>query len=226
MNLDVKSSVDKTGLELFTRLPGKLIPTEEAYALFQDVERLFIGLEDLELSVENIWKFGNGRLRIVSVPLVSFSLLPKAIARFNENTPGIPISIHTYSSSMVAHWVASRFCDFGIVSCIRGSVSGEQPMDVMVHNTMDLEAVCILPRDHVMWHETVITPEMLAGRNFISMAPSDPLRAKVDQAFQPCDERKLLYDTPYAITICQMVSMGLGVSIVNPLVAATASPGC
>lgn len=217
---------DKTGLVLFSRLPGKLVPTQEAVALYQDVERLFVGLESLELSVDNIRKFGNGRLRIASVPSLAFGLLPKSIALFDRETPDVPISIHTDSTSMVVRWVASRFCDFGLVSYIDDAHVGTQATDVRVQGTMDLEAACILPRDHPLRGEPVITPQMLARTSFISMAPSDPLRAKVDRAFQPRDERNLLYDTPFAATICQMVGMGLGVSIVNPLVAsATGDPG-
>ncbi|PUE14701.1 LysR substrate-binding domain-containing protein [Limnohabitans sp. MMS-10A-178] len=213
---------NKTGLALFTRLPGKLVPTLEAHVLFQDVERLFVGLEGLELSVENIRKFGNGRLRIASVPSLSYSLLPKTIARFNALTPDVPISVHTDSTSMVMQWVGSRFCDFGLVSYLDDAAILTQPTDVMVERTFNLEAACILPADHPLRHKTVIRAEMLTGMSFVSMASSDPLRAKVDQAFQPNDKRRLLYDTPHAVTICRMVGLGLGVSIVNPLVAIAA----
>lgn len=209
---------EKTRLALFSRSPGKLIPTEEAHALFQEVERLFVGLESLELSIDSIRKFGNGRLRIASVPSLSFSLLPKAICRFNKSIPDVPISVHTDTSSMVVQWVASGFCDFGMVSYIDEAAMHTLATDISIASTSELEAICILPEEHPLQHERVITPNLLAGSNFISMAPSDPLRMLVDHAFQPSDHRNLIYDTPYAVTICQMVSMGLGVSIVNPLV--------
>ncbi|WP_324090099.1 type 2 periplasmic-binding domain-containing protein [Bordetella hinzii] len=49
------------------------------------------------------------------------------------------------------------------------------------------------------------------------MTQGDGTRAAVDAAFEP-DRRKLILDTPYAATICRMVAMGLGVSVINPLV--------
>ncbi|MNR23706.1 DNA-binding transcriptional regulator LysR [compost metagenome] len=53
------------------------------------------------------------------------------------------------------------------------------------------------------------------------MAPGDGLRARVDAAFSQGDQRVMHFETPFGATICHMVGLGLGVSIVNPLVAST-----
>ncbi|QDJ31580.1 hypothetical protein CBR68_04245 [Bordetella hinzii] len=55
------------------------------------------------------------------------------------------------------------------------------------------------------------------GEPFVSLTQGDGTRAAVDAAFEP-DRRKLILDTPYAATICRMVAMGSGVSVINPLV--------
>ncbi|MCJ9713160.1 LysR substrate-binding domain-containing protein [Bordetella hinzii] len=55
------------------------------------------------------------------------------------------------------------------------------------------------------------------GEPFVSLTQGDGTRAAVDAAFEP-DRRKLILDTPYAVTICRMVALGSGVSVINPLV--------
>nr|WP_245002047.1 LysR substrate-binding domain-containing protein [Cupriavidus pinatubonensis] len=52
----------------------------------------------------------------------------------------------------------------------------------------------------------------------MSLPYGDGTRAEIDRAFQP-ERRKLILEVPYAATICSMVGMGLGVSVVNAMVA-------
>ncbi len=53
----------------------------------------------------------------------------------------------------------------------------------------------------------------------LSMSRAGYLRAAVDAAFAADDRRVMHFETPYGATICKMVGLGLGVGIVNPLVA-------
>jgi len=83
----------------------------------------------------------------------------------------------------------------------------------------ELAGCCVLPPGHRLASLDVITPADLAGESFISMSHGDGLRAAVDAAFADDDRRVMHFETPYGATICKMVGLGLGVGIVNPLVA-------
>lgn len=203
------------GFKLFERVAGRLLPTDEGAALFADVERAFIGLHSLEKSAQNIRRAGTGRLRIAAVPSLSLTVLPRVIQRFRQENPDVAISLHTNDSPMVGHWTASQFCDLGLASYV-----GEDMPGVTTQLICDVPGVCIFPKGHRLSALACIGPEDLKGEEFISLSQNDGSRARVDRAFpEDRGHRKLSLETPYAATACSLVGLGLGVSIVSPIVA-------
>jgi len=202
-----------SGLELFTRTPGRLIPTEEGVAFLREVDRAFVGLEALKSAARNIRQFGKGRLRIATVPSLAMTVLPLVLQRFHADHPEVTVAMDTGSSQLVAEWVDRRVCDLGLVSYLPTASMSE------AHAVCNVDGSCVLPPGHRLADRAYIEPADLAGESFISMAHGDGLRAAVDAVFAGDDHRILHFETPYGATICQMVGRGLGVSIVNPLVA-------
>ncbi|MFY1663222.1 LysR substrate-binding domain-containing protein [Pseudomonas sp. Pseu.R1] len=204
-----------SGFKLFERVGGRLLPTDEGAALFDDVQRAFIGLQSIEESAQNIRRGGTGQLRIAAVPSLSLTLLPKVIQRFRQENPEAAISIHTNDSPMVAHWAASQFCHVGLASYV-----GEGMPGVRTRKICDVPGVCVFPKGHRLAALTSVKPEDLHGEEFISLSQNDGSRTRVDRAFSADKEyRKLNVETPYAATVCSLVALGLGVSIVSPMVA-------
>lgn len=204
-----------SGFKLFERVAGRLLPTDEGAALFEDVERAFVGLHSLEQSAQNIRRGGTGRLRIGAVPSLTLTILPRVIHRFRQQNPDVAISIHTNDSPTVAHWAASRFCDVGLASYV-----GEEMPGVESKVICDLPGVCVFPKGHALSRLESVQAENLKGEEFISLSQNDGSRLRIDRAF-PDDKayRKLNLETHHAATVCALVGLGLGVSIVSPLVA-------
>jgi len=204
-----------SGFKLFERVGGRLLPTDEGASLFADVQRAFIGLQSLEKSAQNIRRGGTGRLRIGAVPSLSLTFLPRVIQRFRQENPDVTLSIHTSDSPMVAHWAASQFCDIGLASYI-----GEDMPGVTSQLICDVPGVCVFPKGHRLTELKSIGPDDLQGEEFISLSQNDGSRSRVDRAFPDGKgHRKLNLETPYAATVCSLVGLGLGVSIVSPMVA-------
>jgi DNA-binding transcriptional LysR family regulator len=202
-----------TGLELFRRNAGRLTPTEEGLAFMREVDRAFVGLDALKDAARNIRQFGKGRLRVAAVPSLAMSVLPTVLQQFHASHPEVTVAMDTSSSQMVSEWVAGHVCDLGLVSYLPGSSTTE------AHAVCDVAGCCVLPPGHRLAGKPWIEPADLDGESFISMAHGDGLRAAVDEAFAARDRRIMHFETPYGSTICHMVGLGLGVSIVNPLVA-------
>lgn len=202
-----------TGLTLFARSAGRLTPTEEGLAFLREVERAFVGLDALKDAARNIRQFGKGRLRIAAVPSLAMTVLPLVLQRFHAEFPDVNVAMETGSTQLVADRVGSRYCDLGLVSFLPpAAVTEAQPI-------AQLAGCCVVPPGHRLAEREVITPADLAGESFISMSHGDGLRAAVDAAFAADDERVMHFETPYGATICKLVGLGLGVGIVNPLVA-------
>jgi len=202
-----------TGLTLFTRSAGRLTPTEEGLAFLREVDRAFVGLDALKDAARNIRQFGKGRLRIATVPSLAMTVLPTVLQHFHADHPDVYVAMETGSTQLVADWVGSRYCDLGLVSYLPpAAVTEAQPI-------ADVAGCCVLPHGHRLAGLDVITPADLAGESFISMTHGDGLRASIDAAFADDDRRIMHFETPYGATICRMVALGMGVGIVNPLVA-------
>jgi DNA-binding transcriptional LysR family regulator len=202
-----------TGLVLFTRSAGRLTPTEEGLAFLREVERAFVGLSALKDAARNIRQFGKGRLRIATVPSMAMTVLPLVLQKFHGDHPDVTVAMDTGSTELVAEWVGSRVCELGLVSYLPPTAVTE------ARPVCELPGCCVLPPGHRLVGKAFIEPADLAGESFISMAHGDGLRAAVDAAFAGDDRRVMHFETPYGATICQMVGLGLGVGIVNPLVA-------
>lgn len=208
------SQLEKSiGFRLFERSPGKLTPTEEGLAFFNEVQRSFVGLEQLDDAAGKIRRFGNGLLRIGAVPSIALGMLPRAIKRFEKQYPEVGLSIHTGHSTTISQWIDAQFCDIGIVS--QTSPQSSSQSDLLFR----INSVCLMPEDHRLTKKERLTPKDLAGEAFISFARTDGLRMRVDSVFQSAGvERKLNIETPHSSIACSLVALGMGVCIVNPIV--------
>lgn len=202
---------EQTGFRLFERRGSRLVPTEEAEAFYVEVQRSFVGMDVLQDSARHIQKGGTGTLRVGAVPSIAMSVMPKVIQAFRKRYPEAPVSIHTSDSPTIAKWTATRYCDLGLVSYLVDTPG------VRSNLWATEDGVCIVPADHALANKQAITAGDLDGEPFISLTLGDGMREVIDAAFVP-DRRKLTLDTPYAATICRMVGIGLGVSVVNPLI--------
>lgn len=199
------------GFQLFQRVGLRLVPTPEAEALYAEVQRSFVGLAAIREAAGAIRKIGAGGLKIAASPALSLGVLPPALRLFRARRPGVAITVQTSDSGTVCKWTSSGFCDFGLVSFV-------PEMPELVSELMHQErGLCVVPAGHRLAGKRRIQARDLDGEAFISLGASDLARAQIDAAFVP-DGRVMNLETPYAATICTMVSMGLGVSVVNPMV--------
>jgi DNA-binding transcriptional LysR family regulator len=200
-------------LRLFERVAGRLVPTDEGNAFYREVERAFVGLKDLASAAGSIREIGAGRLRIAAAPSFALGFLPRVVRRFSDTHPQVALSIHTNTSATVEHWTASHFCDLGLAMAV--SDAGAAGVDLLSSPS----GVCILPAGHRLASQAVIGPADLRGEAFIAPCHGDGLRPQIDAVFaQAGVERPMPVEVQYAAGICAMVGLGLGVSIVNPLV--------
>ncbi|CAM3862783.1 LysR family transcriptional regulator [Bordetella tumulicola] len=203
-----------TGLNLFHRSPGKLTPTEEGRLFFNEVQRSYVGLERLDEAAKRVRLFGSGSLRIAAVPTLALGLIPRAIKRFVADHPSVNISIHTGHSMVVTQWVDQQFCDIGVVSQLSAQAYAVDP-DMLY----EVGGVCLLPKDHRLASKSRIVPTDLEGEAFIALAMHDGLRHSIDRVFEVAGvTRKITLESPYSSVICSLVSLGMGISIVNPII--------
>jgi len=84
-----------------------------------------------------------------------------------------------------------------------------------------MEAVCVLPRDHVLSRRKVIRPTDLHGQPFIALAAVNRLRKQLEATLEAHGVApRILIDTPLASTACRLVMEGVGISVLDSWSAA------
>jgi len=203
-----------TGLQLFARSPGKVVPTTDGLAFFNEVQRSFVGLQRLEEAAKRIRRFSGGSLRIAAIQILAFGLIPRTIKRFSQIYSDVSISIHAGHSAAVWQWVDERFCDVGVVSQLNENFGFES------EKLYQIDGVCLMPRGHRLAAKSFIRPADLAGESYISFSRNDYGRSDVDEIFEKAGvSRQLTLETPYSSITCSLVAQGLGIAIVNPIAA-------
>ncbi|MCQ9617517.1 LysR substrate-binding domain-containing protein [Paenalcaligenes niemegkensis] len=128
----------------------------------------------------------------------------------------LPRWVAVGDSGAVAQWVASSYCDLGISAYVT-------EMPGMGSTKIEtLQGVCVVPEGHPLASvDRAITIDDFEGHPFIALPLGDGTRRNIDAVFNAHGEdfRPIFYECPYAAAICMMVGLGMGVSIVNPLVA-------
>lgn len=198
-------------LALFQRKRGRIRPTAEAHAFYDEVQRSFVGMERLRFAAENIRSFSSGTLRVASLPVLGNAFLPRAIGTFARSFPDVSILLHIRSSEAVKELVASGQFDIGFAA----DEIDREGVDARV--IVAPEAVCLVPNDHPLATHEFASPEDLSDVRFVSLAAEDATRERIDRVFIEAGiRRRIAVETQYSITICNLVRAGAGVGLVNP----------
>lgn len=202
---------EAVGFKLFRRQRGGAEPTDDARRLFDQVEKLFVGLEELNQEVHAIRSLTSGSITIAAMGLYANGVLPEIIARFRRSHPDIAIRLDSQSQDRIPEWVASRRADIGFVTLPVSSSLVE------ARALMTRPALCVFAVDHPFAAREVIEVRDLADMPFVSFPRGTPFRFETDMLFDRAGvDRQMLTEATTHEAVCNLVAAGLGVSIVSP----------
>jgi len=202
------------GLTLFRRRKGGLQPTEEALALYAEVERSFVGVDKIARAATRIRERRGGNLRICGSPALMHSFLPRVVEEFLRDHAGVAVALHTFDTDTAIDQLRTRQFDIGYL------MTPADGAGVAVGPVRRERCVCILPPGHRLADRDVITLEDLQGEPFVSLAGGTMTRLKIDAAFEAANvARRLEIEAYWSATICSLVERGLGLSIIEPFTA-------
>ena len=205
---------DLVGIALFDRVRGRLQPNAQALALFEEVQRSYVGFERVVGVASRLKQFAQGQLALICLPVFAQILLPAVCARFLSAHEGVSIAITPQDSPFLEDWLASQSYDLGLTEQDKAPPGTEQSL------LLEANEVCVLPEGHRLSHKPELALQDFAAERFVSLAPDDPYRLMIDDAFRRHDvERRMIVETHSAASVCVMVRQGAGVGIVNPLTA-------
>jgi DNA-binding transcriptional LysR family regulator len=202
------------GFALFDRLRGRLRPTVRALALMQEVERSFVGLEQIAARAQELRQLITGRLRLACLPALAHALVPHALRVLSHSHPDLAVSVCPEESPWLEQALSEQRFDLGLSETVQA------PAGVSLRTILLANEVAVLPQGHRLAARAVLVPRDFEGERFISLAPGDPYRTEIDRVFTQNNVQRVTHlETTSAVAVCALVRQGLGVAIVNPLTA-------
>jgi DNA-binding transcriptional LysR family regulator len=211
----IRDLEQRIGVPMFERRSGgRLRPTSDALTLFRDVERYFVGLDQIGQTAAELRLRNLGRLRVASLPALYVGLLPRFVGRFLAARPALDLELYGVSSDTVIDWVTSGRCDLGFV---------DPPFEhasIVRRPLTAVPAVAAIPATNRLAQKSVLKADDFADDPFISISRSTQLRVRVDSFFLAGSvQRRMGHETPLSIVACSLVAAGAGLAIIDPFTA-------
>lgn len=102
------------GFTLFRVVKGRLVPTEEAHVLFQEVRELQGRIESLQETTKNLRHGAGGHLRLAVLPSLGLQVTPAAVARFRKAHPEVSFDIKTVHKADILRSLYERNSDIAV----------------------------------------------------------------------------------------------------------------
>jgi DNA-binding transcriptional LysR family regulator len=165
------------GFALFTRTGTHFVPTSEAETLLSEVDRMFIGVNQVARVATALRDQRWGNLSVAVFPAMAARFLPQIVTDYCCTRPSVRVSIESQRSAPLIDWVATDRVDFGI-----GLLPGDRS-EVRGELIYSLPGVCAVPIGHRLEEKKVISAEDLADEPFISLGRQDRSRFGIDKIF-------------------------------------------
>ncbi|MFW2543163.1 LysR family transcriptional regulator [Primorskyibacter sp. 2E107] len=195
---------------LFERQRGRLVPTPEAQMLYREVETVVRGLDHVQQAVTDLQNKQAGQLQIASQHSISFTYLPRLIARFAKDRPDMAITFQSQYSSKIQEWIASGLFEIGIC---------ERPIlqDSFNIHPFHFETRIALPLGDPLARHAVLTPDLLDNHPFIVMGPDHMTHRRLRAAFAEAGARlNTRVHSHLFRNLLGFVREGMGVALLDP----------
>ncbi len=200
----------QTKLVLFTRSGGRLLPTPEAMALYQEIDTVVRGLDHVAQAVSDMQNQQVGQLQVTSSHALAMGLLPELIAGFVQDRSNLSVSFQAQTSAKIQEWILAGLFEVGVC---------ELPIlhDSLEVEEFQFETVCCAPAGHSALAHSVLTPELLDDVAFVVMGPEHMTHRRTREAFQKAGARwRTRVHTHLFPNMLTFVKLGMGVSLIDP----------
>ncbi|QRE75544.1 LysR family transcriptional regulator [Methylobacterium aquaticum] len=209
------------GIRLFDRRAGRLVPSEQARHVFEQINAVFDKIEDLRFVLERTQGGAGQELLIGSVPSISHVMVPRAIERVRAAYPHLVIDINILKLEEAIDYLL-----LGKGEVVAMSYRLDHP--ALAFEPLARGGLfCIVPLDHPLAARTSISAEEIVRHPLIGIDPNDPYGRIMSDIFR---ERGLSYGITirarFGSTVCSLVRAGLGIAVIDQFtIAYDAFPG-
>ena len=199
-------------LVLFDRVKGRLAPTQPGMRLYDEIDRIFTGVQQVENSIDAIRRDDQGRIAIGVMPALSGGFVTQVTTGFLQRHPQAFCVVVSRSSQRISEWLLTRKLDVGLIS------SDIDNPYLASESLMEHPLVCIMPAGHALAGKDVVQAADLDGLPFISFDRESGTGQHIEAMFaRQRTQPRIVLVANIAPTLCEFVAAGQGVSLVHPL---------
>ncbi|WP_431282536.1 LysR family transcriptional regulator [Humitalea sp. 24SJ18S-53] len=195
------------GFALFLRHGKRLAITPEGAEFADEIARSLTGLAALEKAADDLRGMRRAVLRIAALPALCFQLLPRAIAGFMRDHPGLRVQFEALSAQRITEAVAARQVEIGVTQMF-GAAPG-----VAVAATYASDCLCVMPPGHRLAARQVVRPADLEGEALVTLPASSTTGTRLAEVLGGPPEARV--ETFLSSAACAMVAEGVGVAVVD-----------
>mgnify|MGYP001500474203 CR=1 FL=1 len=206
----LKQTETRLKVPLFVRRAGRLQPTPEAQRLYGEVEKVYEGVQRVEALAKDLTKVKSGQLRVFSTPSVGHSLIPRAIARFHREYPGVRVLFDVLIHRELVDAVVQEKCDLGV-----SLMPASHPV---VEDTLLAEArlLCVMREDHPLASAREISIEQVLQQPMILQGADTPIGGIISQYLSVGKGDPIVTcEVRINWVACSLVQWGVGIAIVD-----------
>lgn len=199
------------GFALFSRRRGRLVPTAEGLAFYEEVQRSYLGISRIIEAAKAIKEFRHGQLRIGALASLSANVVAPFIGAFSKKYPNATYQIHTNGADRIRMGIATQQFQVGLVSL--------PVIDPAISTSFVVEAplVCTIPKDHELCERKLIRLEDLHQKPVILVPREYPLRLDLEAAFQKGQlHLNVRAEATTSATACELARRGVGIAVTEP----------
>ncbi|WP_103173975.1 LysR substrate-binding domain-containing protein [Paracoccus sp. SY] len=201
-------------IKLFERRKGRVVPTLEAHALIEDVERAFISLSELETRARQIREGHETNVTVAVLPALGIDFMPRVIGRFSRVKPDVGVTSHVLASHSVEQWVANHQVELGLAE----TPFRRSGFDTWVF--IDEPYVLAVPAGHRLAELDMVRPSDLQGECMVHWTSVVAPRRLMDELFQHSGVTiRSSAETSISSAMLSLVRENLGVALIDPITA-------
>lgn len=198
------------GFNLFERVKGRLIPTDEAEMLFIEVDKIYLQMRSIKNTAQNIKKSEFGSISLGVTPALGFDAIPDVIANYHQDYPHVTFDIQTIHNDAVMQSLLEHKCDLAIL------FSPHSMPGITSISLAESELVIVYPKEKFPHCPDKLTLTQISDSEFIDISDSGPL---ADMLWSRVMEEDTIFRSSIKVQTyfiaARLIARGLGVCVVD-----------
>jgi len=204
------------GIALFVRGRTRLVPTSEARLLEGRMRGVLERGTVLSARAKELADGNSAEvvLRVAFPSSLTLSVVPRIVARFLEAHDRVRIELHTGPYDTIERMLLDERAEIGFVRL------PAQSAGLATRPLITASTVCVMPLDHPLARHASIAIRDLDGVPLVLLGRRRAARQPIDDAFAEAGVTPVVRVEAHSVcTACALVSTGVGVTLVNEVMA-------